>query len=187
MLYYDITVVSACIIYSYLERTYHKKKLIIAVFLVSFLALPLSEVNAQHYGTDDFVDIITDMMAVKKKISNEKNKPKDEDYEIIKYEDIMREREGMKDIRHTFYAEVQQYEEEKDFPFSFGLVKRNGKIDQAYYVVFMDLPDKRLMEGDNLDLYGTLHGIYTYETVIGGTKTVPVFFVEKVLIQGIDY
>lgn len=185
MLYYNIAIVSVCIFC--LERMYCMKKFIIAVFLASFLALPLNEANAQHYGSDDFIDIITDMIKVKTKILNEKDKPKDEDYEIIKYEDIMREREGMKDIRHTFYAEVQQYEEEKDLPLAYGLVMRNGDIDQAYYVVFMELPDKRLMDGDNLDLYGFLNGIYTYKTVMGGTKTVPVFFVEKVLIQGIDY
>lgn len=163
------------------------KKLIVAVFLVSFLALPLNEVNAQHYRTDDFIEMITDMIAVRGKISREKNKPKEEDYELIKYEDIMREREGMKDTRHTFYAEVLQYDENQDFRFAYGLVMRNGSVDQTYYVVFMELPDKRLMIEDKLDLYGTLNGIYTYETVRGDTNTVPVFFVEKVLVQGIDY
>lgn len=113
------------------------------------------------------------------------SKLKSDDYKLIKYEDIMRKREGLEDERHQFFAEVQQYDESDDI--AEGLFMRDGDLDRAYYFIIPNLPETRLMEGDNVDVYGTLHGLLTYETVMGGTKTVPVIIVDKILVQGVDY
>lgn len=99
----------------------------------------------------------------------------------------MRKRDGIKDKNHTFYATVQQYEEFSDMDMAVGLVMRNDNLDTAYYVLFPKLPDARLMVDDNIDIYGSLQGLYSYETVMGGTKTVPVLIVHKVLVEGVDY
>lgn len=37
------------------------------------------------------------------------------------------------------------------------------------------------MEGDTVDVYGTLDGLHIYETVIGGSYTVPRIIIDKIL------
>src|SRR5699024_1709635 len=54
----------------------------------------------------------------------EEDKLNPEDYEVIAYEDIMRDRSGKMLTKHTFYAEVLQYQEEDDF--AYALLMRNG-------------------------------------------------------------
>lgn len=106
-------------------------------------------------------------------------------YKVIAYEEIMRERDGLVDIPHTFYATVQQYDESEGI--GEGLFKRDDDLSQAYYFAMPNLSSTRLMDGDVVDVYGTLKGLLTYETVMGGRKTVPVIVVEELFIQGVDY
>lgn len=161
------------------------KKMAVAFVCLIMLALSSVQVHAVATSIEDVAEAIkTEYQLILLGLNEEY---KDEDYEIIKYEDIMRERNGMSDVKHTFYATVQQYDESEEDDFGYGLVMRNDDLDKAYYVFFPTLPNTRLMDGDELDIYGTLHGLYTYETVIGGTKTVPVLLVHKVLVKGIDY
>ncbi|WP_282919991.1 hypothetical protein [Ignavigranum ruoffiae] len=162
------------------------KKIVLFLGVVLGLSLmgPVS-VNAQANSLEEV--FTNSMLEIKKVQSNKHKSLKDDDYEIIAYEDIMRKRNGIIDKNHTFYATVQQYEEFPDMDMAVGLVMRNDNIDTAYYVLFPTLPDSRLMVDDNIDIYGSLQGLYSYETVMGGTKTVPVLIVHKVLVEGVDY
>ena len=161
------------------------KKLLVSFVMLSLLTLSPTSAQAVATSMDDVAEAIKD--EYQEIVLGTAKEYKDSDYEIIKYEDIMRERNGMTDVQHTFYATVQQYDEAEDLDMAYGLVMRNDDLDTAYFVFFPTLPDSRLMDGDDIDLYGTLHRLYTYETVMGGTKTVPVLLVHKVLVEGIDY
>lgn len=108
-----------------------------------------------------------------------------EEYKPIDYVNIMRDRSGKPGYKDTFYAEVLQYEE--GLHTAVAIFKKDGDHNQLYYAVFNSLPKYRLVEGDNVDVYGTLDGLYTYETVIGGSNTVPKITIDRVLIEGIDY
>ena len=108
-----------------------------------------------------------------------------EDYTIITYEEIMRDRSGKMGTKHTFYAEVLQYFEDGDV--AMAMLMRNGSPDMIYQAYFTTLPDQRLVEGDQVDVYGTLMGLEGYETVRGSENTTPVIFIDEILIQGIDY
>lgn len=108
-----------------------------------------------------------------------------DNYTPINYTELMRDRSGKPGYKDTFYAEVMQYEEGSGK--AIALLKKSGDIDQLYYAVFETLPDSRLVENDTVDVYGTLDGLYSYETVRGGTNTVPRIVVDKVLVEGIDY
>ena len=162
-----------------------KKILLTISLLMMFFGgfINISSVEAKSYKSMDEMAIDLFPKILDLQVKNIKFEEKD--YEIIKYEDIMRERDGLEDVKHTFYAEIQQYDESGDM--AEGLIMRNGELDQAYYFIIPNLPDKRLMKGDEIDVYGTLHGLLTYETVMGGNKTVPVIIIDKVLIKGIDY
>lgn len=106
-------------------------------------------------------------------------------YSPIDYSEIIRYRDGKKGYKDTFFAEVQQYQEDGDR--AFALLKKSEDINKLYYAEFNRLPELRLVEGDIVEVYGTLDSLYTYETVIGGTNTVPKIIVDKILIEGIDY
>lgn len=106
-------------------------------------------------------------------------------YEIITYEDIMRDRNGKNGTKHTFYAEVMQYFEDGDT--AMAMLLRNGDSDMIYQAYFTSLPESRLVEGDNVDVYGTLMGLEGYETVRGNENTTPVIYVDEILVEGIDY
>lgn len=161
------------------------KWLVIPLFIFSLLMVSPSKVEAAANSLEEVIEVIKDEFQAIRGGTNKKYG--DKDYELIPYEDIMRERNGFSDKPHTFYATVQQYEESEEAGVAFGLVMRDDDIDTAYYVFYPTLPDKRLMKEDRVDLYGSLHGLYSYETVMGATKTVPVLLVHKVLVEGIDY
>ena len=162
------------------------KKILLLASVFSMVSLGSLTAEAKLYASES--DMIDDLRSEIYALNvAEDKKIKDEEYEIITYEDIMREREGKVDVRHTFYAEVQQYEELPDQNMAYALLMRDGDLDRAYYVWFPKVPKQRLMKGDIVDVYGNLKGLVTYETVMGGSKTVPLMFAEKILVQGIDY
>lgn len=162
-----------------------RKILLISSLLMLFFGgfISTSAVEAKSYKSMDAMAV--DLFPKILELQGNKIKFDEKDYEIIKYEDIMRERNGLEDVKHTFYAEIQQYDEGENI--AEGLIMRDGDIDRAYYFIIPNLPDKRLMKDDVIDVYGTLHGLLTYETVMGGNKTVPVIIIDKVLVKGIDY
>ena len=46
-----------------------------------------------------------------------------------------------------------------------------------------DLLDVRLLEDDNITVYGAFVEMYTYETVLGGTVTLPLISVDRIGIN----
>lgn len=106
-------------------------------------------------------------------------------YEIISYKDIMRDRSGKMLTKHTFYAEVLQYFEDGNN--AMAMLMRDGDSNMIYQAYFTSLPENRLVEGDNVDVYGTLMGLESYETVRGSEDTTPVIFIDELLFEGIDY
>lgn len=167
------------------EEDYDEKILLISSLLTMLFGgfISTSNVEAKSYKNMD--EMAMDLFPKIFELQGKDIKFDEKDYEIIKYEDIMRERNGLEDVKHTFYAEIQQYDEGENI--AEGLIMRDGDLDRAYYFIIPNLPDKRLMEGDVVDVYGTLHGLLTYETVIGGSKTVSVIIIDNVLVEGIDY
>ena len=163
------------------------KKAVVLLTMCLLMAAGSINVEAKLYDGEDkmFEDLQLEIMLL-----NKRAKPVDipeEEYKTMDYNDIMREREGKVDVRHTFYATVQQYEEVAGADMAYALFKRDGDINQVYYVFFPKAHDKRIMEGDRVDVYGNLKGILSYDTVMGGKKTVPLMFAEKALIEGVDY
>lgn len=101
-------------------------------------------------------------------------------YSEIEYNDIMRDREGKKGTKHLFTAEVLHYQESIDEGYAFALLMRDGDSEKIYQTYFLTLPDQRLIEGDNVIIFGVLAGIDSYETVGGALKTTPLITVDKV-------
>lgn len=107
-------------------------------------------------------------------------------YEPIEYNSIVRERDGITGYKDTFYGEVIQYDENSDGT-GFALIRKDSDESQLYYAKFKVLPEKRLIDGDIVDVYGTLDGLKSYTTQLFSKRTVPLIIVDKIIVEGIDY
>lgn len=53
-------------------------------------------------------------------------------------------------------------------------VATSGNYDDVIYVIYStDSDASRILEDDKVTIYGTLAGLETYETVMGGSVTIP--------------
>lgn len=63
-------------------------------------------------------------------------------------------------------------------------IATRGNYDNVVYVTYYrDADESRILEDDRVMVYGTCEGLYTYETVIGGSVTLPEFTAETVTVQ----
>ena len=60
-------------------------------------------------------------------------------------------------------------------------IATKGNYDDVVYVTY-ERPnsDKRILEDDRVTIYGECNGLYTYETIMGGSVTLPKFEAETV-------
>ena len=105
-------------------------------------------------------------------INDYKNSCKTYDYKtIFRYAE---EYKG-KDVKYTGKV-VQVIEGSSYTSYRVNITKdRWGYYDDTVYVIFMDLDKKtpRILEDDIITFYGTLGDLYTYETVMGSSVTIP--------------
>jgi len=62
----------------------------------------------------------------------------------------------------------------------------NDDIDRMVYVeTLTESLDERLLEDDNVEVYGSFYDLVTYETVIGSNQTIPAFnaYGERIILQ----
>jgi len=80
---------------------------------------------------------------------------------------------------------IQVMEEEGDQGTILTLrILQNDDYD-TIWLVYYELPDgaSRILEGDNVKIYGMSAGVYSYETVQGNTLTVPLIVAEDVIFK----
>lgn len=80
-----------------------------------------------------------------------------------------------KDVKYTGKV-VQVIENDSYTSYRVNVTKdRWGYYDDTIYVTFMNLDKStpRILEDDIITFYGTLSDLYTYETIMGGTVTIP--------------
>ena len=59
-----------------------------------------------------------------------------------------------------------------------------GDYDTVLLVYYdSSIVDTRVLEDDNVTLYGISQGLYTYESTMGGDITVPLVAVQKIVIN----
>ena len=63
-------------------------------------------------------------------------------------------------------------------------IATKGNYDNVVYVTYeRSAGEARILEDDRITVYGTSEGLYTYETVIGGSVTLPKFQAESVTLN----
>lgn len=110
--------------------------------------------------------------------------PKAKIYNSLNFKDISRDPNTYKGQFYTFSGKVLQVMEGSDYGGTTTTVMRiatKGRYDDVVYVTY-ERPndDKRILEDDRVTVYGECDGLYTYETVIGGSVTLPKFIAEVV-------
>ena len=63
-------------------------------------------------------------------------------------------------------------------------ISSKGNYDNVVYCNYV-APDnyKRVLEDDKVTVYGTCTGIYTYETIMGGSVTIPSCTIDRIEVK----
>ncbi len=60
----------------------------------------------------------------------------------------------------------------------------DDSYDQVWYIEYEPVPgESRILEEDTVTVYGIYYGIYSYESVMGGTISVPAIIAENVVLH----
>lgn len=105
---------------------------------------------------------------------------KKEDYDTgITYDQLARTPDDYEDKLVTLSGEVLQVLEDNGTA-NIRLAVDNDYDKVAYGVYDSSLVSSRVLEGDKITVYGTSGGLYSYETVLGNTTTVPLVYIDKI-------
>lgn len=99
------------------------------------------------------------------------------------YDKIARNPDKYDGKKAKFTGEViQVIEDGDDYTLRVNITKGTYYWDDTILVSYTKRSDKepRILEDDIITMYGTLAGTYTYETVMGSSLTVPLFYAEYV-------
>lgn len=105
-------------------------------------------------------------------------------YNQLNFKEISRDPESYKGQYYSFSGKVLQVLEGYSYGGTTSMEMRiatRGGYDDVVYVTY-ERPDgdKRILEDDRVTVYAECNGLYTYETVIGGSVTLPMFEAEAV-------
>lgn len=110
--------------------------------------------------------------------------PKAKVYNKLNFKEISRDPNAYKGEYYSFTGKVVQVLEGSDYGGTTTTQMRiatKGNYDDVVYVTY-ERPnnDKRILEDDRVTVYGVCDGLYTYETIMGGSVTLPIFKAETV-------
>ena len=110
--------------------------------------------------------------------------PKTKVYKQLNFKEISRDPNAYDGEYYSFTGKVLQVLEGSDYGGTTSTTMRiatKGNYDNVVYVTY-ERPnnDKRILEDDRVTVYGVCKGLYTYETIMGGSVTLPKFVAETV-------
>lgn len=108
--------------------------------------------------------------------------PKSKVYTKLDYKAVARDPEAHKGDLITFQGKVLQVMESGS-RITFRISSK-GNYDNVVYCNYT-APDgyKRILEDDKVVVYGTCTGIYTYETIMGGSVTIPSCTIDRIEVK----
>lgn len=110
------------------------------------------------------------------------NAPKSKVYQPIDYKSIARDPDKHKGDLITFKGKIIQVMESGNY--AVFRISSSGNYDDVVYCTFT-IPDNysRFLEDDRVTVYGVCTGIYTYETIMGGTVTIPSCTIDRIELR----
>ena len=106
-------------------------------------------------------------------------------YLSLDFKAISRDPGSYEGKNYKFTGKVLQVMEEEYENMTYVVMRiaTKGNYDDVVYVTyFRDAGEARILEDDRVTVHGTCLGLYTYETVIGGSVTLPEFLAETVTL-----
>ncbi len=95
----------------------------------------------------------------------------------IKYDELIRNANSYRGENLTYTGKVTQVIEPPRF-FQRVILRINlGGSDQIYCVVYMPYKAKRILEGDQITIWGDCRGLYNYSTIFNQRIAVPKIFI----------
>jgi len=108
--------------------------------------------------------------------------PKSKVYNKLDYKAVARDPDAHKGDLITFSGKVLQVMESGNYVVF--RISSKGNYDNVVYCTYT-APDnyKRVLEDDKVKVYGTCTGIYTYETIMGGSVTIPSCRIDRIEVK----
>ena len=108
--------------------------------------------------------------------------PKSKVYNKLDYKAVARDPDAHKGDLITFQGKVLQVMESGS-RITFRISSK-GNYDDVVYCNYTAPSDyKRILEDDKVTVYGTCTGIYTYETIMGGSVTIPSCTIDRIEVR----
>lgn len=107
-------------------------------------------------------------------------------YLNLDFKAISRDPDSYNGKNYTFTGKVIQVMEEEMESYTYVAMRiatKNNYDDVVYVSYLRENNESRILEDDRVTIYATCLGLYTYETVIGGSVTLPNFFAESVTVN----
>jgi len=108
--------------------------------------------------------------------------PKSKVYNKLDYKAVARDPDAHEGDLIKFQGKVLQVME--DGKYVVFRISSKGNYDDVVYCIYVAPDDyKRILEDDKVTVYGTCTGIYTYETIMGGSVTIPSCVVDRIELR----
>ena len=107
----------------------------------------------------------------------------EEDYENLDYDSIARKPDDYEGVKYKGSGKVLQVLESDTEVDMRVATSSDGWDDVVYLVYDPSIVDSRILEDDHVTFYGESKGLYSYESTMGGTITIPIFYVQKISID----
>ena len=107
-------------------------------------------------------------------------------YLALDFNAISRDPASYEGKNYTFSGKVIQVMEQEVLSSTYVVMRiaTKGSYDDVVYVTYYrDSGEARILEDDRVTVYATCEGLYTYETVLGSSVTLPKFFAESVSLK----
>lgn len=107
-------------------------------------------------------------------------------YLTLDYNAISRDPDSYEGKNYQFSGKVVQVMEEKmeNYTYTVMRISTKGNYDNICYVTYLrENSEKRILEDDRVNVYATCLGLYTYETVLGSSVTIPNFLADSISLQ----
>lgn len=103
-------------------------------------------------------------------------------YEKLNYKAFARDPDANTGKRIKFSGKILQVMEDT-FSISFRIATKSGYDNVVYATYYPSEGYKRLLEDDSVTVYGVYTGIYSYESVLGSTISIPSCSVDRIELK----
>lgn len=96
------------------------------------------------------------------------------------YDQLARTPDTYEGKKVKFSGKVLQAQEDTESDFGVIILTIDSSYNNVYVAYKLSNLDFRVLDGDQITIYGVAHGMYSYETVRGNTLTIPLLYADYI-------